>query len=154
MNRLAAGPRKLPPYSCRIPDPAPAVDLSKPVTPATNDPSPSLSTSPATQLAPNCDTTPGPPISALLDQPADASCHWTGTGTAFGSDRLAGWRPGVGAGVRPGNGVGVGLDTAPHTDPIVHLSAQVSRYPATIVVCCDRPSSGVSPGGDVYPYQQ
>jgi hypothetical protein len=153
MHRPLAGPRKLPPCSCRSPGPAPAVNLSKPVTPATKDPSPSLPTSFGTQLAPNCDSTPGPPITAPPGQPADASRPRNGTGTAFDLDRLAGWGRGVGVGVRPGDGVGVGLDADPHTDPIVHLSAQVSRYPVTVVVCCDRPSSGVSPGGDAYPYQ-
>lgn len=152
MNRPLAGPRRLPPCSCRSPGPASVVDLSIPVTSATTDSSPSLSTSLGTQLAPNCDSTPVPPITALPGQPADASRLRNGTSTAFDSDRLAGCGRGVGAGVCPGDGVGVGLDADPHTDPIVDLSAQVSCYPAMVVVCCDRPSSGVSPGGDAYPY--
>lgn len=153
-HRVPVGLRGLPPRAYRSPYPQHAVDLSEPVALAATGSSAPLLASPAPNWCPAQTARPRPPTAPPPGRRAGASRPRTGTTTTLGTGRPAGCGRGVGARVRPGVGVGVGLDTDPHTDPIVCLSVQVSRYPAVTVGCCDRPFSGVSPGGDAYPYQQ
>jgi hypothetical protein len=148
MNRRLAGPRNVPPCSGRI-----KAQRLRSICQKLSRPRPTVLHHRCPQRSePNWDSTPGPPITAPPGQPGDESRPQNGISTTFGSGRVVGWGWGVGAGVCPGGGVGVGLDPDPHTDPIVCLSVQVSWYLAIIVVCCDRPLSGVSPGVMRNPY--
>lgn len=152
-HRLPEGQGKVPPLACRSPGPHHAVDLSEPVTPG-------FTVRPPHHIAPRSRATGG--INAEPEHQTRPAIQ----GRPGQAERLqergielrrpsspAGSGPHVGAGVRSGVGVGVGLGTDPYTDLTVRLSAQVSWYPAVTVMCCDRPSSWVSPGGDAYPHQ-
>jgi len=150
---LPTGSRTPPAHSRRGPCRQPGADLSEPVTLAAAGPSPPLLASRRTQLTPNTNGTPGPPITPPRGRPADASRPRIGTGTPLGTKRLAVRGPGVGAGVRPGGSVGVGLDTDPHTDPAVHLSVQVSRYRRLASCAATDPCLGSPPGVMRNPYQ-
>jgi hypothetical protein len=152
-HRLPEGQRKLPPLASRSPGPHHAVDLSEPVTPG-------FTVRPSHHIAPHSRATGG--INAVPEhrtrlaiqgRPGQAERLQEGGTKLRRPSNPAGSGLHVGAGVRSGVGVGVGLDTDPHTDLTVRLSTQVNRHPATVVVYCDRPSSGVFPGGDAYPYE-
>jgi hypothetical protein len=153
LPRPPAGLRRLPPSARLSPYPPGPADLSGPVTVRSEGRTPHHLALPDRPVHSTSLGQRGPARPAPRARNRRENRSRSGDNEVTQRARPFGGSPDVGAGVRPSGGVGVGLHTDPHTDPTVRLSVQVSRYAAATVMCCDRPSSGVSPGGDAHPYQ-